>query len=94
MNVKTNPSTNSAQSFKMINLNTNSNITASNFKPITPNPINVNKIQSTLTIDLSNKEDAKKLELFKYIECKTKETKYVQAKFSSLRWLFGINQLQ
>ena len=33
-------------------------------------------------IDLTSSNN--KLELFKYLECKTKETKYVQAKFSSL----------
>jgi WD40 repeat protein len=72
----------------------NSNVSYSSFKPIhldkTPglgktgnskvSAININPI----TLDLSTKEAAQKLDLFKYIECKTKETKYIQAKFSSL----------
>ena len=71
----------SSNSFKPIQLDKNTSIpgrTGSNSKlsaSINNNPI---------TLDLSNKEASEKLDLFKYIECKSKETKYVQAKFSSL----------
>lgn len=90
-------SNNFSQSFKMINLNNsttqnpssatnanvNTNISAGSFKIINP-PAVKSSVKKTLTIDLTNSEAATKLEQFKYLECKTKETKYVQAKFSSL----------
>jgi WD40 repeat protein len=40
------------------------------------------QLQQTFKLDLSEPQD--KLELFKYLECKSKGTKYVQAKFSNL----------
>lgn len=83
----------------IINTNTNinnTNVSSSSFKPIqldktaggfgTGSNSKVSAINNNnpITIDLSNKDEAQKLDLFKYIECKTKETKYMQAKFSSL----------
>ncbi len=73
--------------------NKNDNISAGNFKPIqlgnegpkiSSGSLNNKNVITPLVIDLTCTEAGQKLELFKYIECKTKETKYVQAKFSSL----------
>jgi WD40 repeat protein len=67
------------------NSNTNSNtnttkpIITSSYKP--PSEI-LNKLHQPFKLDLSEPQD--KLELFKYLECKSKGTKYVQAKFSNL----------
>ena len=64
----------------------NLNINKSNIN----NPIGIsnnNNLKQTkfpIEIDISKNNSIYKLDLFKYIECKTKETKYVKAKFSSL----------
>jgi WD40 repeat protein len=55
-------------------------IPTSSYRP--PSEISNNSKQQTFKLDLSEPQD--KLELFKYLECKSKGTKYVQAKFSNL----------
>lgn len=66
------------------NNNINNQNNNNNIKPISTSsyrpPSEIQK-QKTFTLDLSEPQD--KLEVFKYLECKSKTTKYVQAKFSN-----------
>lgn len=72
-----------ANSSSLSGLKSKPNSSSSNNFSNNSNNNNFN-FNNPIILDLSNKETADKLDLFKYIECKSKETKYVQARFSSL----------
>jgi len=91
MNTSNNQNANPNYKVNSYNTNLNNGSITNSFKKIQLEKSNCctlntksNIDAAPIIIDLTNNDTAQRLELFKYIECKSQETKYMQAKFSSL----------